>query len=206
MLKSLFFWCAAFSLPLFSAAEGELHLKQQAALNLVSFPDTREGVTDLLYLSIDELWHKGEYSDVFAVFRVITSVNPGDVEAWASGGWLLINGIAPLFKEERREEIVEYGIRFLKEGIEKNPDDSRLYRELAWFFFTRSLWDKSLEYLKKAEKGESDFKVGHLKAHVYMKKGMKREAIEEWEKVKELYPGSREVAERFIMQLRQEGE
>lgn len=183
--------------------KAEIKLNQQAALNLASYPDIKQGVVDLLYLGIERLWHQGEYDRIFDLFRIITTVKPDDVEAWSLGGWVLINTVAPKYTGEEKNGIVEYGVDFIRQGIAKNPESARLYYEVAWFFYNRGGMDKALEYLEKAEEFGYDFKTGHLKAHIYMKKGIKDAAIREWEKIRERFPENKRIAERFIKELEQ---
>ena len=202
--KSVWYFLFTFMFLGLKQASGELRLEHQAALEMLSYPDITQGIIDLLYMDIEYLWHQGAYERIFPIYRIITTIGPNDVEAWAVGGWFLINGVAPIYSREERQQIERYGIKFIKKGIEKNPEDARLYWELSWIFYSKGDFDRSLEYLQKAEKYPHDFKVEHLKAHIYMKKNMKDEAINEWQKISEKYPENKYVADRFIRQLKQD--
>lgn len=182
----------------------EINLKEQAVIDFLNFPNIKEPVVDLLYLRIDYLWHYGEYSKIFPIFYLITKILPDDINAYSTGGWFLINGIAPKYEGEKKEKIKKYAIDFMEEGLKKNPDDYRLYWEIAWFYYNENQFEKSIKYLNQAEKYPHPFYVENLKAHIYMKTGEKEKAIKEWEKIKERYPERKDIAERFINILKQE--
>lgn len=203
MKQILFFMFLVYNLC-FCQKNIELTLKEQAIVNLCNFPNLTEGIVDLLYITVDDYWHKGEYSKIFPVFYLITKILPNEINAYCVGGWFLINGLAPKYKGKKREEIKNYAIKFMKEGIEKNPEDYRLYWEIGWFFYNEGKFDKAIEYLDEAEKYNHPFYVENLKAHIYMKKNEKEKAIEEWEKIKRKYPERKEIAERFIKKLKEE--
>ncbi len=191
-------------LTVFSAGAEEIVLTQQAALDLCSFPNLTEGVVDILYLSTDEFWHKGDYKRVFPVLKLITAIKPGEVHAWALGSWFLINAVAPPLKEKEKKKVIEYAIKFSEEGIKKNPGNATLYMELAMHYFRTGNYEKALSLLEDGEKYPHSYHLLHLKAHIYRKLGMKEEELKEWEKVKKSFPEMRNVAERFIMEIREE--
>lgn len=182
----------------------EITLSQQAALNLCSFPGIREGIIDLLYLSVDEFWHRGDYKSVFPVLRLITKIAPGELEAWAMGGWFLVNAVAPSLSGEEKKRVTEYAVEFMNAGINANPENSRMYWELANYYYRTGFYDRALTYLEKGEQYPHTFHLVHLKAHIYQKKGMNREAVKEWEKMREKFPEMKGVAERFLKELKEE--
>ncbi|MCM8776979.1 MAG: hypothetical protein NC905_01770 [Candidatus Omnitrophica bacterium] len=192
-----------FTISTFSADDGiDIFLPHQVALDLCSYPSVREGVIDLLYLYLDELWHRGEYSKIFPVLKLITTISPKDVEAWTIGGWFLINGIAPKLSTKEKDRIVSYAIEFMEEGIKANPEDERLYMELAMYYYTMKDYNKVLHYIENVEPSYPSYHFFHLKAHTYQKTGKIKEAIEVWERVKKDFPYMADVAERFIMELK----
>lgn len=184
--------------------ENGISLKEQASIDLCNFPDITEGFIDLLYLRIDYLWHYGEYSKIFPVFNLITKILPEDVNAYCLGGWFLISGIAPKYDGEKKDKIKKYAIEFMEKGLKENPYDYRLYWELAWFYYNEDQYEKSLKYLQEAEKYKHPFFVENLKAHIYMKIGEKEKAIKMWNKIKQMYPERKDLAEKFINILKEE--
>ncbi len=180
-----------------------INLKEQAVIDFFNYPDLSEGIIDLLYLTLDNYWHLGEYTKIFPVIYLITKIRPDDLNAYALGGWFLINGIAPKYKEKKKEEIKNYAVEFMKKGISKKVEDYRLYWEIAYFYYNEGDFDKAIEYLHKAENYEHPYYVENLKAHIYMKKGEIEKAINEWEKIKGKYPERKEIAEKFIKQLKE---
>lgn len=180
----------------------EILLPHQAAIDLCSYPSVREGVIDLLYLYVDELWHRGEYSKIFPSLKLITVISPGEVEAWTLGGWFLINGIAPKLSGKEKEKVVNYAIEFMKMGIKANPEDARLYMELAIYYNNKQDYKTAISYLEKIEMEPPSYHFLHLKAHIYQKLGRKQEAIDVWERIRKDFPWMGNVAERFIRELK----
>jgi len=180
----------------------EILLPHQAAIDLCSYPSVREGVIDLLYLYVDELWHRGEYSKIFPSLKLITVISPGEVEAWTLGGWFLINGIAPKLSGKEKEKVVNYAIEFMKMGIKANPEDARLYMELAIYYNNKQDYKTAISYLEKIEMEPPSYHFLHLKAHIYQKLGRKQEAIDVWERIRKDFPWMGDVAERFIRELK----
>lgn len=200
-----------FLLPLFLvfpsfADDIEITLKEQAAIDLCSYPSLKEGVIDLLYLHLDKLWHDGKYSKIFPVLKLITVISPSETEAWSLGGWFLINGIAPKLSGKEKERILNYALDFLKEGISKNPDNEQLYLEIAMYYYNKDEYQTAISYLEKIEPEIPSFHFLHLKAHIYRKLGENRKAVEMWEKIKEKFPYMMDVADRFIMELKDDSE
>lgn len=200
-LTIIFLFC--FQFVIFSQ-NIEIRLKEQVAIDLCNFSDLTEGIVDILYLTVDNYWHFGEYSKIFPVFYLITRILPDDINAYCLGGWFLLNGIAPKYEGEKNKEIKKFALEFMKKGIEKKPDDYRLYWEIAWFYYNEKDFESSLEYLKEAEKYTHPFYVENLKAHIYMKQKNFDKALEEWKKIKEKYPERKEIAEKFIEQIKKE--
>jgi tetratricopeptide (TPR) repeat protein len=191
-------------LTVFPAGAEEIVLTQQAALDLCSFHGLAEGVIDILYLNADEFWHKGDYKSVFPVLKLITAIKPGEVHAWALGSWFLINAVAPPLKEKEKKKVIEYAIKFSEEGIKKNPGDATLYMELAMHYFRTGNYEKALSLLEDGERCPHSYHLLHLKAHIYRKLGMKEEELKEWEKIERAFPEMKDVAEKFIREIRED--
>ncbi len=204
MKKNIFFIIVFLIFCFNIKSEVSMNIYLQAPLEFCSYPDIKEGVVDIIYIKIEENWHNGEYKKIFPLIKLIAFISPEEEEAWELGCWFLMNAIAPEYEGEKRKEIEEYGIDFLKEGIEKNKKSGKLYWELAWIYYRKKNYEKSLEYLEKAEKYISDYKVENLKAHIFEKTGKIDEAIKVWKKIKKMYPLHKNVADRFINKLEKE--
>jgi len=184
------------------AEELDILLPHQAAIDLCSYPSIKEGVIDLLYLDVDTLWHEGQYSQIFPVLKLITTISPGEVEAWVLGGWFLINGIAPELSGKEKGKIVNYAIEFWKQGLKANPGEPRLYMELAMYYYNKQDYKTALTYLEKIEIDVPSYHFLYLKAHIYQKLGKRKEAIDVWERIKKNFPEMVNVADRFIKELK----
>lgn len=201
-MKKVKFFTGVFLLFFVFNAKGEINIFSQVPLEFCSYPDIKEGIVDILYSKIEISWHRGEYEKIFPLLNLITFISPDEKEAWSLGGWFLINALAPKYRGEKRKEIEDYGLNFLKKGLEKNRESSELYFEIAWIYYKKMAYTDCLEYLNQAEKYPHKYRVENLKAHTLEKLGKIEEAIKEWEKIKEKYPELKDIAERFIEKLK----
>jgi len=66
----------------------------------------------------------------------ITTLDPRNGEVWAYHAWNLTYNVSVMMtRPEDRWRWVRSGIELLRDkGLRYNPDDARVYRELAWFF------------------------------------------------------------------------
>lgn len=174
------------------------------AIQLLDISNHTEPVINIINLRIDWLWHTGKYEKIFPLFYLISRLDPQDEENWATGGWFLINCIAPAKDSNEKKETKQKGIEFLKEGLSHNPDSYRLYWEIAWIYFIWGNLEESLSYLDEAIKYEHPSYVENTRAHVLEKLGRIDDAIKQWKEVKNKFPEMRFVAERFIINLEKE--
>ncbi len=171
------------------------------ALRLCVVPDLKEGILDLLWIKIDQLWHQGKYGKIFPLFYLLSRLEPENPQTWSTGAWFLMKGIAWELPQEEKERILQYGMDFLKEGIKYNPEDYQIYWEIAWIYYERNQYDTALEYLEKAERFPHPFFVESLKGHIYIKKGEKEKAKKVWRLIKEKFPEVKDLAEKFLRKI-----
>ncbi|MCM8768519.1 MAG: hypothetical protein NC911_02380, partial [Candidatus Omnitrophica bacterium] len=195
------FFCLNFSLLL--AAEGEtLFLSQEeVGLQLCLVPDLHEAISDLVRIRIDQHWHAGQYESIFPLFFLLSRIDPEDTDAWATGAWFLVNGLAPAYPKNRGK-LVAKAAAFLQEGLAYHAQNYRLYWELAWLWYREGKLEVALKYLDEAEKFPHPFYVASTKAHILLALGKKEAAVAQWQLVAEKFPEQRTLAERFIQRLR----
>ena len=171
------------------------------AIQLLDITNHQEPVINIINLKIDQLWHSGKYEKIFPLFYLVTCLDPYDEEAWATGGWFLINCIAPSKSPSERKKIKMQGLDFLKQGLKYNPETYRLYWEIAWVYYIWGDFETSLKYLDSAINYEHPFYVENTRAHVLEKLGRIDDAIKQWKEIKYKFPEMKYVAERFITNL-----
>jgi tetratricopeptide (TPR) repeat protein len=154
-------------------------------------------VTDILWEESDEYFHQGYYNRSVATLRLITEMDPTDVQAFEDGSWLLDSS-----------GLEAEGIAYLEIGLALNPDRSDLYAELGWRYLHMEKWDKSADYYEKAIKfPDCPLGARHMLAHAYEKGGKLDKAVETWEACEKLEPGSAVVTNNLdrVRKLMQDG-
>lgn len=171
------------------------------ALQILDITDQLDPVVNIINLRIDKLWHSGKYEKIFPLFYLITRLDPEDEEAWANGGWFLINCLAPGKPSYESKKLKMKGIEFLKEGLKYNSNTYRLYWEIAWVYYQWGNLEIAIKYLDEAVNYEHPFYVENTRAHVLEKLGRIDDAIIQWKQIKNKFPEMKPVAERFIYYL-----
>lgn len=124
---------------------------------------------DTLWAINDEFWHGGEYEWCIANMRLITQIDPHDVEAYDSGAWLMQNQ----FRDDEAEA-------FLRVGLARNPDVYDLYFALGYFLYMHMRYEESIRFLETALSFGVPFFVWHQLAHAYEQAGCTAESLGIW--------------------------
>ncbi|QDU35302.1 hypothetical protein KS4_33830 [Poriferisphaera corsica] len=92
---------------------------------------------DALWYRIERLKQQGKFNEANTLAQWITTLQPRFPQVWAFQAWnLAYNVSVKTNTPTERYDWVSKGIRLLRdEGIPKNRQSIRLYRELAWIFF-----------------------------------------------------------------------
>lgn len=109
---------------------------------------------DLLWLKADEFWHRGLTHRILPIFKTIALMEPKFILAWSLGAWHLSYNLSAEAKtEQEAQALIAQGIRFLKEGLARNPDRYDLYFELGWVYFDKLKdYGAAIKYLRMATK------------------------------------------------------
>ena len=144
-----------------------------------SAPVSQEKLADaILADTMQKLWdqsdahfHKGEYSHIINLHRIIVQGDPGNLKAYENSAWLL-------WSTDRNED----AIAFLKQGVKANPSNFDLYDELGTHYATR-LHDpaKAIPYYEEAVKYQCPYSTIHGLAHCYEKTNQWAKAVQAWE-------------------------
>lgn len=100
----------------------------------------REAVASMLWARADEFFHSGEYDAILPIVRVVTWLDPHQLDVYSTGAWHLdYNFVDEEHRSDRR--YIPPAVALLREGIENNPDVYDLYFELGWMHYQQKIKD-----------------------------------------------------------------
>ena len=93
-------------------------------------------IVDILWIKVNLMKERGLYFEVKSDSEMITKLQPRFASVWAFHGHNMAYNISVATNtQEERWSWVNAGIRLVRnEGLRHNPNDLRLYRELAFWF------------------------------------------------------------------------
>ena len=159
--------------------------------------ETRDVLTDLLWMGTEPYWHAGEWEECLRLCRQVVEVDPHFVEAYTSVAWLL-------WSHGRDAEAVEA----YQGCVEDNPESWKARHEFGMYYFSRRKYDQAAEQLRHA------VNLGAPTPHVHMlpialeKAGRRQQALEEWRVLLKRFPDdvvAKRHAERLEKELKQGG-
>lgn len=124
---------------------------------------------DMLWDKNDEFWHRGEFERCIATMRLITRIDPHDMEAYDDGAWLMQNQL--------RDDEAEV---FLKEGLANNPDNYYMYFCLGYYYYIYERFDEAIDCLSVATTFNPPMVSWHTLAHAYESAGYIDSALNIW--------------------------
>ncbi|MBM3457698.1 MAG: hypothetical protein FJX77_04105, partial [Armatimonadetes bacterium] len=94
----------------------------------------REVIASLMWVRADDYFHRGEYRPIIAMVKQITTIDPHQIDVYATGAWHM----AYNFMDKR---LIADGINFLEEGCKDNDSVYDLFFELGYMHY-----DKTRDY------------------------------------------------------------
>jgi len=93
-------------------------------------------IANALWIRANDLQEKDKYFEMVQLADWITKLEPHYVHVWVVQAWNMAYNISVKFKDfPDRWRWVRKGLELLRDqGLVYNPDQTLLYRELAWFF------------------------------------------------------------------------
>lgn len=143
----------------------------------------REVLASLMWVRADDYFHRGEYRPILKMVRQITTIDPHQLDVYATGAWHM----AYNFMDKR---LIEDGIQFLEEGCKNNDSVYDLYFELGYMHYDKTKrFDKAADaYQTSSTRGTSiagqriaPSYVRHQLAHATEKMGDIDRAVVLWE-------------------------
>ena len=151
----------------------------------------REAIAGLLWVRTDEFFHSGNYDAIVPMVRIITWLDPHNIDVYETGAWHMDYNFTDADQRSDRRYI-PLSLSLLKEGIANNPTDSSLFADLAFTHYMRKVEDYPLavywyaqgEKLRAAQGDSWNITtVGHGLAHAYEACGQIDNAIAQWKTV-----------------------
>lgn len=158
----------------------------------------KEVVAGLLWVRADEFFHTGNYEAIIPMVRIITWLDPHQLDVYDTGAWHLAYNFTDS-QERSDRRYIPAARALLEEGIHNNPNIFDLYFSLGWTNFQKIQdYPDAVKWFRLANtKGSIDpatgkirppkaqFKdrpqfVGHSLAHAYERAGDIDQAIAQW--------------------------
>ncbi len=184
--------------PSHSFREGAKNLPVEMALG--AFTGFREAVAGMLWVRCDEFFHNGDYEAIMPLIRVITWLDPHQIDVYETGAWHMDYNCTDASERSDRRYI-PFSLSLLGEGIANNPDEPDLYSDMGFVHYFRKIEDfpRSAQWFKEGwgvvraknlgdQKDPTQFDeadkgvmtVGHGLAHAYEFSGDIPAAIAQW--------------------------
>lgn len=118
---------------------------------LASVAGFREMVAGILWVQSDEFFHTGQFDAILPVIRLVTWLNPRQIEVYATGAW----HIGYNFTDEQNRSDRRYlplALRLLDDGVRNNPDTFELFHQTGWMYFNKidDNYDKAVYWFEKS--------------------------------------------------------
>jgi len=111
----------------------------------------REAIAGLLWVRTDKFFHEGNYDAIVPMVRIITWLDPQNVDVYQTGAWHLDYNFTDAEQRSDRRYL-PLSVTLLEEGIANNPTTTKLYADLAFTHYFRKMcnYEKSIEWYRKA--------------------------------------------------------
>ena len=106
------------------------------AFTTVALGGFRGLISNILWIRASDLQENDKYFEMAQLADWITKLEPHFVQVWLVQSWNMAYNISVKFKDfSDRWRWVKGGIELLRDnGLRYNPNETLIYRELAWFF------------------------------------------------------------------------
>lgn len=141
--------------------EGLTNAPPVLAFTTVALGGFRGLISNLLWTRANQLQEDDKFFEMAQLSDWITKLEPHFSQVWAHEAWNMAYNISVKFKDfPDRWRWVQNGIELLRDqGLQYNPDDVLIHRELAWFFQHKmgaNLDDASMYYKTEWKKEMED--------------------------------------------------
>ncbi|MBV9849670.1 MAG: hypothetical protein JO250_08270 [Armatimonadetes bacterium] len=167
----------------------------------------REAIAGLLWVRCDEFFHTGDYDAITPLIRIITWLDPHQVDVYETGSWHMDYNFTDVDQRSDRRYI-PLSIALMEEGIKNNDNVPDVYSDLAFTHYFRKIGDfpKAADWYVKGQKVQDDIRaesaknpgdpdaqqqakeaaqsvttLSHMLAHTYEAEGRIEDAMREWQ-------------------------
>lgn len=148
---------------------------------LFAFAGFREFMAGVLWVRADSFFHTGNYDAILPVLRIVTWLDPHQLEVYTTGGWhLAYNFTDESQRSDRR--YIQPALKFLEEGARNNDNVWDLKFELGWTYFHK-IQDpvSAIPWMEEASKHPDMLEARRrVLAHAYAKAGRFQDAVNLW--------------------------
>jgi hypothetical protein len=147
---------------------------------LASVSGLRQMVAGILWVRSDTYFHEGQFDAILPLIRLITWLDPKQLEVYSTGGW----HIAYNFTDEQNRSDRRYiplALRLLEEGVQQNKETFRLYHESGWLYHHKidDDYGKAVEWFKQSvSKPDVLPALRNVLVSAYQKNGQLMESLE----------------------------
>jgi hypothetical protein len=142
----------------------------------------REVAASLLWVKTDDYFHRGEYEPILRLVRLITVIDPHQIDVYTTGAWHMSYN----FMDKR---LIKTGLEFLEGGVKNNPSIYDLYFESGYTNMdkTRDFPKAIYWYREASNRGTTDGKpmppmfTWFQLAHAHERAGDIDGAIQQWQ-------------------------
>lgn len=141
----------------------------------------REVAAGLLWVRADDYFHSGRYDDIVPLFYIVVWLDPHQLDVYATGAWHLAYNLGD-------QRLIPEGVKFLLDGIRKNPNVWDLYFQLSFLHFQKTRdYDQAIYWAREAVKrpgtdgNPAPAYVKQMLAHYMEKNGQIAEMRRQWE-------------------------
>lgn len=167
-------WEKEYSTHQVGVAEG-LSVDQMVA----SLAGLREMVAGILWIQADEYFDTGQFDAVLPIIRLVTWLDPRQIEVYATGSWHIgYNFTDEQNRSDRR--YVPIALKLLDDGVKHNTHTYRLFHEYGWIYYHKveDRYDKAAGLFEVAStKPDVIPALKSMVAHAYLRDGRPVDAV-----------------------------
>jgi hypothetical protein len=142
----------------------------------------REVAASLLWVKTDDYFHRGEYEPILRLVRLITVIDPHQIDVYTTGAWHMSYN----FMDKR---LIKTGLEFLEGWVKNNPNIYDLYFESGYTNMDKTRdFPKAIYWYREASvRGTTDGKpqppmfTWFQLAHAHERAGDIDGAIKQWQ-------------------------
>lgn len=154
---------------------------------LASVAGLREMVAGILWVQSDQLFHSGQFDAILPVIRLVTWLNPRQIEVYSTGAW----HIGYNFTDEQNRSDRRYiplALRLLQEGVQSNQNTYEMFHETGWMYYHKidDNYPEAVAWFEKAnEKSDILPALRSILAASYLRNGQLDEGLNHYWKLQQ---------------------